>query len=408
MKKTVYVLLLCCFLLTLFLSLGGCGSHLNPVSTPESTYTMLNATGNGSGDGVEDNATLESSEPTTQMPEMKEPTDSNPTDLYASILRIYADGMSDDGKSLVSCEYVLYDIDSNGIYELLLRYNDNLGGGARIYTYVAGAVHMIGECRLRGDLIAIHDDGTVYIRRRNEALNPVIHAQRMSDDKASIVTIESWEYLPDDEVLLVMHTIDGVGRIITDEEYDVFSHRVYREALSVADLPWQQLYVSFNDCNSNVGYINDVVYRGQGISISLLFEKPFATVLGPPMHSDGPYLSYYDIEIYAPWDAASETYGCVARSIGSTNLSMFEIDGVALDNKNRLELIAAFGSPIQYFEYPDNPYGAYTYRDSDNDERRMSYHFSSGGIDYVLQLAYLHPDDEAHFISIWPFWGNES
>jgi len=129
-------------------------------------------------------------------------------------------------------------------------------------------------------------------------------------------------------------------------------------------------------------YLNDAFYKGIEIS-RILDENPDYT-LGKPVNSRGPYYSYDGLEIY---------YNDYVDVITITNLSLLEIDGVKLD-KTRSELIAAFGNPVEYYEYPD-----YVYKDSD-DNRMMRYHVSSYIIDYMLDFWFENPDSKAYSISI--------
>ena len=125
----------------------------------------------------------------------------------------------------------------------------------------------------------------------------------------------------------------------------------------------------------------DVFYKGIEVS-QLLVEKPENT-LGTPLSVRGPHYSYDGLEIYS-------TDGF--QQISFMNLSLFEINGVSLD-KSREELIAAFGNPIEYYEYPDDG-PDYPYRDSD-DERNIRYHVSSNTAYYFLEFWFDHSDAKA-------------
>ena len=136
--------------------------------------------------------------------------------------------------------------------------------------------------------------------------------------------------------------------------------------------------------NREVGVIaGDVIYKGIEVS-RILDERPENT-LGTPLNSRGPYYFYDGLEVYF-----TESVG----NIQLTNLSLFEINGITLD-KNREELIAAFGKPIEYYEYPD-----YVYRDSD-DNRMIRYHVSSFIVDYRLDFWFENPEEKAYICGVY-------
>lgn len=132
-----------------------------------------------------------------------------------------------------------------------------------------------------------------------------------------------------------------------------------------------------------VGVITgDVFYKKIEVG-RILYEQP-ENSLGTPLYSDGPYYFYDGLELY---------FTEYVDVISGTNLSLLTIDGVALD-KNRAELIAAFGNPIEYYKYP-----GYLYRGSD-DDRMIRYHVSSYAGDYMLDFWFEHSEDKAYIISI--------
>jgi len=125
----------------------------------------------------------------------------------------------------------------------------------------------------------------------------------------------------------------------------------------------------------------DVFYKGIEVS-RILVEKP-ESILGTPLSVRGPYYSYDGLEIYS-------TDGF--QQISFMNLGLFEVNGVSLD-KSREELIAAFGNPIEYYEYPDEP--GNPYRDSD-DDRNARYHVSSNTTYYFLEFWFDDSDAKAN------------
>ena len=102
------------------------------------------------------------------------------TDLYASTMN----SMRDTGG-----EYSFYDIDSNGIAELFIRYETAMDGYTKIYTYVEGNIYELGEFWSRSTLDAIDNEGIIYRSESNGAANHSFEAYRISDDKKSLVAV---------------------------------------------------------------------------------------------------------------------------------------------------------------------------------------------------------------------------
>ena len=146
---------------------------------------------------------------------------------------------------------------------------------------------------------------------------------------------------------------------------------------SAPEEPWKDSGLSI------MGEIRfDVFYKG--IEVSLILEEQPEATLGTPSDSRGPNYFYDGLELYFT-DYVSNIWG--------NDLSLFEIAGVTLD-KNRAELIAAFGEPIEYYEYPDYVY------DASDDNRMMRYHVTSYIIDYMLDFWFDDPDEKAYSIGI--------
>ena len=142
------------------------------------------------------------------------------------------------------------------------------------------------------------------------------------------------------------------------------------------------LFAGMGQAGASPGEVGEVFYKGIEVS-RILDENPDYTV-GKPISSRGPYYFYEGLEIHYP------DYVDV---ISGSNLSLFAIAGVTLD-KNRAGLIAAFGNPVEYYEYP-----GYVYKASD-DERMMRYHVSTYIIDYMLDFWFENPDGKAYSINI--------
>ena len=136
--------------------------------------------------------------------------------------------------------------------------------------------------------------------------------------------------------------------------------------------------------NKEVGVIaGDVIYKG--IEVSRILDESPENTLGTPLNSRGPYYFYDGLELY---------FTESVENIQLTKLNLVEINGITLD-KNRAELIAAFGKPIEYYEYPD-----YVYRDSD-DNRMIRYHVSCFIVDYMLDFWFENPDDKAYICGVY-------
>jgi hypothetical protein len=138
-----------------------------------------------------------------------------------------------------------------------------------------------------------------------------------------------------------------------------------------------------SNVKTQAGYLGEVFYKGIEIS-RILDENPEYT-LGQPLSSHGPYYTYDGLLVY---------YTDYVDSVHASDLSLFETGGVTLD-KTRSELIAAFGNPIESYQYP-----SYLY-DASVDERAIRYHVSSFIRDYVLEFWFDDPDSKADNIRIF-------
>jgi len=132
--------------------------------------------------------------------------------------------------------------------------------------------------------------------------------------------------------------------------------------------------ITVDDIETTGVIFGDVYYNGMPISDVLTLRVCPEEIFGSLNYSYGPYDFYDDVEF--------SSFGNEIQ-LQLLNLSEFKIDGVSLD-KNREELIAEFGSPIEFFvypEYPEYPYDASIYGDS-----AMVYHISSSEAYYVLEF----------------------
>ena len=150
------------------------------------------------------------------------------------------------------------------------------------------------------------------------------------------------------------------------------------------------LFPSGETEDSTVGVITGNMFY-KDIEIALLFEKPFAALLGTPLSEQRGHFFFYDgLEILANWNSLTSLYD-MTGAITGTNLALFEIDGITLD-KTRAELIATFGDPVFYL-YPDFPY----WNPNDPDDYRwLGYHIWLNGFEYRIEFWFDQPDDIAH------------
>jgi len=320
--------------------------------------------------------------------------------LYATVLDIYETGVNSDGEIIDSCEYAFHDIDSNGIAELILRYEKYWIDGFAIYTYADGKIHKLGDYWPASELHAVDNDGFIY-SNKDRRTDSLFEAIRISDEKAEFITVESWRWLNGE----CFHSADGFERIIEQIEYMTLFNEVRSRSI-LEDLEWQPLYVNPDGNDPQPESLGDILYKGE-ISLSLLFEEPFTSILGIPLSvSDdcGPYYFYDGLEVQAQGDWIDENgllqyETAVAIQLVLTEPSMFEIDEVSL-HKNRAELFNELGIPIKTYRYRGNPD---LFNDDDFSERMMRYHISNGTSKYVLDFWYEHPDDKVHLISIRPY-----
>jgi hypothetical protein len=91
--------------------------------------------------------------------------------------------------------------------------------------------------------------------------------------------------------------------------------------------------------------IGDVLYKG--IEISRLFVEPFVDVLGEPLGGrDASFFFYEGLEIVGEGGYPNIAIQLLAFE---PNFNLFELNGVSLD-MTRSEVIAAFGTPLEYWD----------------------------------------------------------
>ena len=133
----------------------------------------------------------------------------------------------------------------------------------------------------------------------------------------------------------------------------------------------------------------------KGVEVSRILTEPFIDVLGEPMEVQGHWIYYDGLQILATWDDAVENQNMVRQLWGlESGLSMFEINGISFDNMTRADLVAAFGMPLVYFEYPGWKFEASA------EDLFIKYHVLGGGrIDYILNFDF-EPEFEGYVSGI--------
>ena len=167
-----------------------------------------------------------------EPPESTEPPapDFDPAETYASVI---------DSVGGLTGDYAFYDIDGNGIDELIMRYEVLYDEYTYIYTYVDGVAYKIGEYWSRNSLAAIDDEGIIYSDGSNSAASSTIEAQRISDSKTSLVTVERWDADYDENVF--SHTVDGRETEISEVEFYNALKAIYNNDGILSDLSWLPL-----------------------------------------------------------------------------------------------------------------------------------------------------------------------
>ena len=169
--------------------------------------------------------------------------------------------------------------------------------------------------------------------------------------------------------LFFMLTPDGLDTTVTIEPLDDWYNRNYGD--------------SYDDNKQNE-FLNEVLYKG--IPVGLILDEQPESTLGAPLESRGPFYVYEGMELY---------YTDYVSNIWGYDLSLFEIDGVKL-NITRSQLHAAFGSPVDYYEYPDS----YTYSAADDDRMDRYHVFSYIMEGYMLNFWFESDDGYVYIMDI--------
>ena len=134
------------------------------------------------------------------------------------------------------CEYALYDIDGNGVDELLVRHPVLGDEETKIYTYVNGSAHEIGKFWSRSSLVSIDEQGNLYRKWSQGAAHSGCDILRLSDDRLSLVVVERWAY--DDGA--ATYSAKEESKRISEHESDIVFSRFYTMSGGVLEImPWQ-------------------------------------------------------------------------------------------------------------------------------------------------------------------------
>lgn len=162
-------------------------------------------------------------------------TVSSGADAFGNVLNEYISSIND--AAYTNCAYVLYDIDGNGVDELLVRYEDMMDEYTNIYTYVDGTTYKIGEFWSRNRLL-LDEDGNFYIIGSNDAANTTLELARISSNGTDLVTTETWEM----NGSIFTHTSPNGDEVISEREYQIASDRFFNITTDFVDsLNWQSL-----------------------------------------------------------------------------------------------------------------------------------------------------------------------
>ena len=314
-------------------------------------------------------------------------------DDNGAIYRIQTDGSgkqklsndSSDHLNLFDERLYYHNSDDYGIYSMKTDGSDRqrLGNGAamginvvddRIFYAGGGIFSMNAD---GSDVRTLCDDDSMYLnvsggrifysnwydsRKLYSISLDGSDRRKLNDDDSSLINIVGhWVFYLYDDLMYMMRT-DG------------------SELQRISSVPDSSSTSSVSE------YLNDVTYKGIEVS-RILDELPESTV-GTPTKIEGPYYFYDGLEIY---------FNGYVDLVQGTKLNLFDIDGVTLD-KNRAELIAAFGNPVEYYEYDD-----YTYSDSYYGDSMMRYHVSSYIAEYMLDFWFDDPGDKAYLVSFRRF-----
>lgn len=231
------------------------------------------------------------------------------SDIYVDVLNEYITYIND--ATYTNCEFVLYDIDGNGVDELLVRYDDMMDGYTIIYTYANGTPNKIGEFWSRNRLL-LDEKGNFYIIGSNSASNSILELARISPDGTALVTIEAWEM---NGPIYTHITTQNGSAVISESEYQAVSDQFYNRTTEFVDsLNWQPL----SPAETSKAATDDILYG----------DRPVVSLMGIELSGEGGYVDYM-----------------------RGDASLLTVNGTTLE-KDRAGIIAIFGEPFFEEEMP--------------------------------------------------------
>lgn len=261
------------------------------------------------------------------------------SDIYVDVLNEYITYIND--ATYTNCEFVLYDIDGNGVDELLVRYDDMMDGYTIVYTYANGTTNKIGEFWSRNRLL-LDEEGNFYIIGSNSASNSILELARISPDGTALVTIEAWEM---NGPIYTHITTQNGSEVISESEYQAVSDQFYNRTTEFVDsLNWQPL----SPVETSEAATGDILYGDRpvvslmGIAMEELYPILGTPVEGPMVYEGTEYYAYDGIEF-------SGEAGYVDYMRGDA--SRLTVNGTTLE-KDRAGIIAIFGEPVLEEEMP--------------------------------------------------------
>lgn len=260
-------------------------------------------------------------------------------DVFSEVLNEYA-GYTNDG-TYRNSKYVFYDIDGNGVDELLVFYEDGMDGYTDIYTYADGTTHKIGEFWSRKRLL-LDEEGNFYMIGSNSASNSILELAHISADGTALVTIETWEM---NGPIYTHTTAQNKSEVISESEYQAVSDQFYNRTTEFVDsLNWQPLAPAETSeaATGDILYGNRPAVSFLGISMEELYPILGMPIEGPMVYEGTEYYLYDGIEF-------SGEAGYVDYIRGDA--SLLTVNGTTLD-KDRAGIIEILGEPVLEEEMP--------------------------------------------------------
>ena len=285
------------------------------------------------------------------------------TDLYASTMNSMRD---------TNGEYAFYDIDSNGIAELFIRYETAMDGYTKIYTYVDGNIYELVEFWSRSTLDAIDNEGIIYRSGSNGAANYSFEAFRISDDKKSLVAVGngemdhssdsvlgslSWLPIPSSppSTLLSVDEAMALYNAWLNSHTDVSSYTLNKQSYETYEFNGEQYYL-FHANEMSMYWYNILVKKDTGRL--LLFMTPDGEYPTPSVEPlDDWYNRFYSTPVSVPSTMSIRDYslppdqyvGAIfgVRGIIESNYVIWTVTVAVYDDRGYMET----GSTDYPYEY---------------------------------------------------------